>query len=153
MNLICRISGSLVVAAVIACSADGISIPKSGLSHSFAQFACGPADGPAVAIYLTSSASAPSPEPPYVRVYIAESIDQLDGRPWGIGGPTSEAGAWFEAATGPGESATSGYIIATKKGTGTDAAIEGSLDLTFPRAGHVRAGFHAPVVPTNFRCA
>ena len=151
MFLIRRTSFVLAVVFALACASDGISAPPGGFPHAFAQFACGPADGPAVAIFLTQEAvEAPSPTTPYVRIYIAQAVDQLNGRAWSIAGSNSQGGAWFQLTADSYEIASSGYIVATN--VSADHTIDGSVDLTFPRAGRIRGGFHAPLFPNNALC-
>lgn len=130
----------VLVVFAMACS-DGIAAPPTGYTHAAATFACGPADGPAVAIYLSPNpVTSLEPSGPYVRIYIDQSVEQVGGKAWAIGG-SSPAAAWFQTSASNYEIATSGYIITSS--VAADKTIDGTVDLTFPNAGHVHGGFHA----------
>ena len=136
--------------AVLACG-GGISAPPPGFPNALAQHACGPADGPALAIYLAPEpAESPPPATPYVRVFIDQSVDQLDGRSWPVNGRESRGGARYQSGPDTFENATSGFVSASSASGGK--VIEGTVNLTFPKAGHVAGGFRAPVFENSFLC-
>ncbi|HKO47174.1 MAG TPA: hypothetical protein VJV79_05595 [Polyangiaceae bacterium] len=140
----------LFVIAAAACSA-GISAPPPRFPHALAQHACGPTDGPAVAVFLArDAAESPPPATPYVRVYLDKSVDELDGHTWSVAGDNSQGGAWYYSSTDASEPATSGYMSATSVSDGT--VIEGNVNLTFPKAGHVSGGFRAQLFPNPNLC-
>jgi hypothetical protein len=131
---------SVLVVFAIGCS-DGISASPTSYTHAAATFACGPADGPAVAIYLSPNpVTSLEPSGPYVRIYISEAVEQVGGKGWPIGGSTP-ASAWFQTSSSNSEAATSGYIITSS--VSADKTIEGTVNLNFPNAGNVHGGFHA----------
>src|SRR6266566_5105068 len=67
---------SLVAALVLACSSDGVIGPSSSFDHAAATFACGPADGPALAIYLSQyPVTVGDPPGAFVRVYVSGTVD------------------------------------------------------------------------------
>jgi hypothetical protein len=128
---------ALVVFAV-ACS-DATSVPPTGYTHAAAMAACGPADGPAVAIYLSPyPVEVQSPPPPFVSSYINQAVEQIGGKTWTIG--TSTAAATFRLSADSLESATAGSVVTSS--VSVDKTIDGTADLTFP-SGHFIGAFHA----------
>jgi hypothetical protein len=78
-----------------------------------------------------------------VRIYLAQSVTAISGWTWTL----ADGNALFQSApsTGPqnynNELATGGYMIVNS--VGSDNTIEGTVDVTFPSAGHIRGGFRA----------
>jgi hypothetical protein len=150
MPLIRLMSVSIVVSLSIACAADGISAPPFRFTHAAATFACGPADGPAVAIYLTTNpVTSVEPATPFVRIYVAQPLNALAAGPWILSGSKAEGAAWFQSAASE-EAATIGYMIVSS--VSADKTIEGTVDVTFPHAGRIQGGFHAVWVPNTVLC-
>jgi len=151
MNLIRRTGNLIAIALLLGCSSDSTLIPKQGLQFEFAQWECGPADGPAMAIYLTREPSnAPTPTPPFARIYIdLMTANLLDGRQVSVG-DGGQAFATFVRTDGTFDPASGGYIIANYS-TG-DQEIVGWVDLTFKTAGHLVRAFRAPVFPNSHTC-
>lgn len=140
MSVISWSSFSVLIFLAMACS-DGIAAPPAGYTHAAATFACGPADGPAVAIYLSPNpVTSLEPSGPYVRIYIDTAVEQVGGKAWPIGG-SSPAAASFQTSASNYEIATGGYIITSS--VSGDKTIEGTVNLMFPNAGHISGGFHA----------
>jgi len=151
MSLIRLMSVSMVISFSMACAADGISAPPVGFTHAAATFACGPADGPAVAIYLTPDpVTSLEPTTPYVRIYVAQPVNALTGRTWILAGSKSEGAAWFHSAASNYEIATSGYMVASS--VSPDKTIKGTVNIIFPNAGPIRGGFRAVWVPSTVLC-
>jgi len=150
MPLTRMLRSSLVVAFAMACSSDATSPLFRGFVYSAAAFQCGPADGPAVAIYLAPNpVGSIEPSAPFVRVYVPVQLDQLTAHVWPIASNT-EAGAWFHADASSSELAESGYMIVSS--VDSDNTITGSVDLHFPDAGHIRSQFRATWVPSHALC-
>ncbi len=150
MPLTRMLRSSLVVAFAMACSSDATSPLFRGFVYSAAAFQCGPADGPAVAIYLAPNpVGSIEPSAPFVRVYVPVQLDQLTAHVWPIASNT-EAGAWFHADAFSSELAESGYMIVSS--VDSDNTITGSVDLHFPDAGHIRSQFRATWVPSHALC-
>lgn len=134
---------------LLGCASDAILRPPAGLNFSVAQAACGPADGPAVAIFLTRDpAQNPNPAPPYVRIYIDLSSGALDGRTRSVAANSADAAAWFQYNIGASEAATSGFVVASSAAD----AVDGSVDIAFPTAGHIVGSFHAHLFPNTALC-
>jgi hypothetical protein len=133
----------------MACGSGSVSPTFKGFAYSSVTPQCGPADGPAVAIFLApTQAGANDPSAPYVRLYVAVPVDQLKGL-WPIT-TNSEAGAWFHPDGSNYELAESGYMNVSS--IDSDNTVTGSLDLQFPDAGHIKTAFRAKFRPSNILC-
>jgi hypothetical protein len=131
---------SVLVVFAMGCS-DGITGPPTGFAHAAVTFACGSADGPAVAIYLSPNpVQTLEPSGPYVHIHIDQAVEQVGGQTWSVGS-NGTAGAVFQLTPTDYETATDGYVITTS--VSADKTVEGILDVTFPKAGHIRGTFHA----------
>src|SRR6267142_1138958 len=78
-----------LIVAFTNCNGDGISGPPPGLPFATATRSCGPADGPAVSIYLSRNPESVTPTPPFVILHINEPLEQLAGRSWTVGGQST----------------------------------------------------------------
>jgi hypothetical protein len=134
-------SFSVLVVFAMACS-DGIAAPPASYTHAAATFACGPSDGPAVAIYLSPNpVTSPVPSGPFVRIYINKAVEEVGGQGWSVAGSGATAAAFFQSSPSNYEFATGGYVITSS--VSADKTIEGTVNLNFPNAGHISGGFHA----------
>lgn len=132
----------LLAASSTACAPDDISGVSETLAHAVATPACGPADGPAVAIYLTSApAEVLEPPAPHVRITVWQPLESLAGRSWNLTDRTLAGGAWYHSTATDFELATSGRV--TVNAVSSRKTIRGSVDLVFPKAGRVRREFEA----------
>jgi len=142
---------SLVVAFAMACSSDATSPQFRGFVYSAATAQCGPADGPAVAIYLASNpVGSIEPSAPFVRVYVPVQVDQLTAHIWPVAGTNAEAGALFHPDASTYEMAETGYMIVTS--VNSDNTVTGSIDIRFPDAGHIKTAFSAKWQPNIILC-
>ena len=133
---------SLVAAVLLACSSDGVVGPSSGLDHVAATFACGPADGPALAIYFSQNpVTIGDPPGAFVRVYVSGTVDEIIGKMWPLA-PGSNASAWFHSGGNDGELAAGGYLLVNSR-SADDLALLGTVDIQFPTAGHLQRAFRA----------
>jgi hypothetical protein len=140
---------SLVAVVAMGCN-DSTSPSLRGFVYSAASAQCGPADGPAVAVYLAPNpVGTVAPSAPYVRVYVAVQPSELTAHVWPIGSKT-EAGAWFYSDGSTSELAESGYMIVNS--IDSDNTINGSLEIFFPDAGHIKSEFHAKWLANNILC-
>jgi hypothetical protein len=141
---------SLVATFAIACSSDATSAPLRAFLYSAVAAQCGPADGPAVAVFLApTQAGANDPTAPYVQVFVPVLVGQLTGV-WPIA-TNSEAGASFHPDGSTYEFAESGYM--TVSSVDSDNTVTGSVDLQFPDAGHIKTAFRAKFRPNVALCA
>jgi hypothetical protein len=140
-----------VAALALACSSDALIGPAGRFDHAAAMLACGPADGPAVAIYFASEpVTTVEPQGDYVRVYVPRTLDEVAaGKTWPIA-TNSEAAGLYHFANGDYEIAKSGYLTVTS--VDTDKTITGTVSLTFPNAGRVQGEFHAEWFQTLIAC-
>lgn len=139
-----------------ACASEEVPGPANGLAargltYAAATRACGPADGPAVAIYLASGpVESLEPAAPYLRIYVWQPLDRLAGRSWVLTGSEPEGGAWLQSSATEYEIATRGTVTVTR--VRPDSTVEGSADLTFPSTGRIRTGFRAVWVEQAMLC-
>ena len=120
-------------------------------TYAAAAFACGTADGPAVAIYLTPDpVTSLEPSGPYVRIYIDRAVEEVGGNVWPLD-DRSPVGAWFHTSGGTAEMATSGYVIINS--VSADKTVDGTVNLDFPNGRHVHGDFNAPWLSrTGYSC-
>lgn len=150
MTLFRRCGLLLAAALLLGCSSDSVVGPGGRFDHALARSVCGPADGPALAIWLAQDPiplTGPSGE--YVYVYIDGMIDPLLGQRLTVS-PTSIVSASFRWTTSKYETATGGYLILNSGSLGN--GLDGSLDLVFPSAGRVHGDFHAQWLPISGLC-
>ncbi|HYU53912.1 MAG TPA: hypothetical protein VEK37_13260 [Gemmatimonadaceae bacterium] len=151
MNLVRTLRLSMVVAGAVACRSDSVSGPIPGFTYAAAVSQCGPADGPAVAVYLAPNPfESVEPSAPYVRVYVPVGLDQLTGHWWPISDGNTQAAAWFHSDGSNYELASKGYMIVSS--VDSNHTIKGSVDIRFPDAGRIKGGFSATWLPHNTLC-
>lgn len=145
------IAASAVLAFTLACQSDGTLLPPEGFSYAAATRTCGPADGPAIAIYLAPNpVGAMEPATPYVRVNVWQSVGDVAGGSWDVGsGATDAAAARFTAPTDF-EVATQGRV--TVSAVGSDTTVRGTVDLTFPSIGRITGAFEAAWISLSPLC-
>jgi hypothetical protein len=138
-----RVISALVLAVgLVGCTSSTIPAPPAGLNHAVAMPACGPADGPAVDIYLTPTPlETAEPTPPFVRIYIWQPLARLTERAWLVGGDEPSGAASHHSSPNDLTVATSGIVRVNR--VAADNTIEGSADLRFPDGRRVRGGFRA----------
>ena len=138
-----------IAAATVGCS-DTFA-PPEGLDFAAATRSCGPADGPAVVIYLASERiESLDPSAPFVRVYVDQSLETLAGRSWLLAGVNANGAAWYYSSATEFEVATIGGMRVEK--VEEDNTIVGLVDLIFPDAGRIRGEFRAVWVPNTVIC-
>jgi hypothetical protein len=149
MSVTRKFSCSLVAVFAMACSSDSVSPAFRGFAYSSVAAQCGPADGPAVEVFLApTQEGANGQSAPYVRVYVAVAVNQLAGV-W----PTttkSDAAAWFQSDASTSELAASGYMFVSS--VDSDNTVTGYVDLQFPAAGQIKTDFLAKFRPNNILC-
>ena len=136
------LSGCLAALLALACLSDSTLRPPGRFHYAAAARACGPADGPAVGIYLaTVPVESLAPPVPYIRIAVWQPVDRLAGGSWLIAAGDTSADAWYYTAPSQFEVATGGHVRV--KVVLADTTIEGSVDVTFPGAGRVTGGFRS----------
>ena len=142
---------SLVAALLLACSSDGVIGPSSRFQHAAATFACGPADGPALAIYLSQyPMTGDDPPGAFVRMYVQGMVDEIVGKMWQISTGSNVAASFNSGATNDSEYATGGYLLVSSGSAGR--TLEGTVDIQFPKAGHLQRAFRAEWIQSNIMC-
>jgi len=116
-----------LLGASLSLGCGNVSGPPEGLSHALAMNTCGPADGPATAIYLAPEPiQAVSPSYPYVRIAIWQDVTQLAGGTYRLDGAAS---ALYTPGAGTFELASRGTV--TIRRVGPENRVEGVVDLQF----------------------
>jgi hypothetical protein len=148
MSVIRVVRLSLIAAVALACSSDGISGP-AGFNHAAASAACGPADGPATAIYFAPDPiGSLEPSGVYARVAVPVAVSNLVGF-WPVG-INSESGAVLHLTNTDLQTADSGFLIV--KSVSADNTITGAVDVFFPNHQHVTGDFTATWLPQLASC-
>ena len=141
---------SLAAVLLLACSSDGVIGPSSRFDHAAATFACGPADGPALAIYLSENAmTGAEPLGDFVRIYVSGTVDEIVGKMWPVS-TGSNAAAWFHSGANQDEPATGGYLLVSSGIAGQ--TLDGIVDIQFSKAGHLQRAFRAEWVQSQIIC-
>jgi hypothetical protein len=137
--------------SVLSCGTEGIPAPPQGFGQAVATNDCGPADGPAVAIYLAQAeVETFEPAPPYVRIYVAQPLEELAGRSWSLAGHEAQGSALYCNERGTCEAAIAGTL--TVDAVTSDSTVDASTTLAFPSSGRVIGGIRARWVPRTMLC-
>jgi hypothetical protein len=137
-----RVGLTIILAVGAACAADRGFGPGSGFTHAVMTPTCGPADGPAVTIYLASVSVDPRHPPmPHIRISVWDAPAKVGGRTWRLGGSGDTASAVLVRGANDYEAATSGHV--TVGVIDTTSATHGSAMLLFPTLGLVLRDFRA----------
>ena len=125
---------------------NGPAEPIGPADAAVATRACGPADGPGVAVTLAATAEAArAPSRPYVSFFVWQEPGALAGRTWVLTGGR-DGGAVRQPADGDYEVVQRG--TATVRRVAADTTIEGTVDLEFPSGARVRQAFRAAWRPS-----
>jgi len=146
-----RLIPTFLAGLILGCSDDPAPLePLRGLPYAVATPSCGPADGPAVLIYMASMPiESLQPVAPFVQVNIWRSITALDaGSVVPISESLSDAGAWFRGS-GIERTANGGEVGVTSKSATT---VSGYIDLRFPDGFSLRGSFTATWTPRQMLC-
>ena len=147
-----RKCGWLLAALVLACSSDSVVGPGGRFDHALARSTCGPADGPALVIFLAQDpipTSGPSGEYVYVYIDLMSGPFPFSGQKLTISS-NSIVFASFRWTATENETATSGYVMLNSGSVGN--GLDGAVDLQFPTAGRVHGEFHSEWLPINGFC-
>jgi len=145
---------SLVAAGITfgSCDSSGILGTSTAFEHSAVTPACGPADGPAVAIYLAAApVQLPDPPMPHVRIYLWDyGVQDLEGRTLTVGENSANGGAWYHASANVYELASAGVVRIDE--VHPDNSVEGSVSIVFPSGRRVLTGFRADFIGQVYIC-
>jgi hypothetical protein len=146
--------GRLLIAAVaiLACSSGGTTNPPAGFPHAQWTPQCGPADGPAVGLYLASTAidGAEVPAAPYVHVMLFEAPSVLNGRTWSWEGDSQFGSA--RLCTRAQECTPASAVTVDMRSFGADSTLRAVVDLRFPGRDPVRGTVQAAHRPRTLLC-
>jgi len=141
--------GVLIGLLTPACS-SGPAEPPAGFPFASATPACGPADGPAVLIWLAPDTMPElPPASPRVQVYLWHGLDDLAGRSWAVGGSSQDGTADYWDGTGA-STPLQGTVRVTS--VQSDSTVEGDVDLSSTAAFRVQGSFRATWVSRALMC-
>ena len=127
--------------ALLGCG-DGLSSRPPGFEHSAATSSCGPADGPAVVIFLSGNpVTSRQPASLHVRIWILESVSALEGETWSVGTGAMDGSATMQMGSDLIDTAVGGGVHVSS--VDDDNTVTGTVDITFPEFGRIRGGFSA----------
>ena len=133
----------LVLALVVACRESAPLEPLDALPHATAVPSCGPVDGPATLIYLSSTpVELPQPAVPFIRVFVPRRFtESTPGEVFEIGEDfNEEANAWFYRSGVETKSAERGEVgVTALRGN----QLTGFVNLVFPDGVRMRGSFTA----------
>lgn len=137
------------LALAAACDSDAIPGPPTGLPYAAVTPGCGPADGPAIAIYLSPNpVESSDPSTPFLHIAIWQPLERLTERSWSL--TDGAAVAQYFSTPDASEAAIGGSV--TVSVIDPDSAVRGWAVLTFPTYGRIAGGFHATWLPVALRC-
>jgi hypothetical protein len=145
MNRFSRLLLTASVFAVAACENE----PSAPFPAAFAKAerSCGAADGPAVNIFLSDTQFASdTPEVPYVRIWIQQSVTTLAGKSFQV---PAQASATFHRSGPAPEDATSGTVVISS--VAADTTVSGTVSVRFGTL-EVSKQFTAPWRSRTFLC-
>lgn len=138
-----------ILTLAILCAACGVVDSARPFPYAAATNSCGPADGPAVSIYL---AAVPfqnlEPPTPYIQLIVWQPVERLAGRSWSVS--AGEAVAVRVESQETVTWATDGSV--TIETVGDNNSVHGSADLWFPAAAHLALTYQAVWVPSFHFC-
>jgi hypothetical protein len=105
---------------------------------------CGPADGPATYIYLSSTpVELPQPVAPFIQLFVPKRFSESTAAEvFAIGDDFNvEASAWFHTSGVEPRQATRGEVGITSLASNR---LTGFVDLVFPNGVRIRGSFNAP---------
>ena len=144
--LLLALTTALVGTACTATPAE----PPAAFPFALATRECGPADGPAVTMYLASDSSRVLPPGgAYVMIYVWHGLDELEDGPWTVGGASSDGAAIYQDSSEMGIQ-LQGTVTVTD--IEPDSTVEGAVDLRSAGAFAVRGGFRARWIPRQVLC-
>jgi hypothetical protein len=140
----------LAIALLVSACDAGPAEPPSEFPFASATPECGPADGPAVTIYLlTDTMPTRPPSGAHVRVYVWHGLHDLRGQSWTVGGDSQDGFADYQDGTGA-ATPLRGTVTVTR--VLADSIVEGEVALTSEGVFSVRGGFRANWIPRALLC-
>jgi hypothetical protein len=125
MSHVTRLFLATAALAAAACRNE----PRAPFPAAFAaaERSCGAADGPAVNIFVSDIQFATeTPDPPYVRIWIQQSVTTLAGKTLQV--PAQASAIFYRSGPAP-EEATSGTVVISS--VGADTTVSGTVSVRF----------------------
>lgn len=137
---------------IAACADAGpIPAPPEGYGFAYATPSCGPADGPAVRLYLAAAATESLPPAgTWLDLAVWRSATELPAAELSWSGASDLGWAGRCTDAGPCETATDVRISFRR--FEPDSALTGTLDLRFENGSRVAGGFRATWRPATPLC-
>jgi len=147
-----RTLGAAVAAGLLAaCAEASIPAPPTGYGFAYATRDCGPADGPAVRLFLVpQEVTLWPPSGARVEVAVWRATTQLPGADLVWSGATNLGWAGRCDDVAQCEAATDARV--TFRGFAADSTLTGSVDLGFGDGSRVTGGFNAVWHPATPIC-
>ena len=141
----------ITIAALAGCSSGGTTTPPAGFPHAQWTPQCGPADGPAVGLYLAATTiDKEVPSAPYVHLMLFEAPSALNGRALSWEGD-SQFGAARLCTTAQ-DCVPSSAVSIDIQSFGADSTLTARVDLRFAGRDPVRGLVRATHRPRTFLC-
>lgn len=147
-TLTAAVAAALLLAA---CSDASLPEPPEGYAFAYATPACGPADGPAVRVFLTAQVADSLP-PPGARLELAvwRSAAELSGAELAWSGASNLGWAGRCDDVGQCEPATD--VRVKFRGFAADSTLTGTIDFSFADGPPAAGGFTAVWRPATPLC-
>jgi hypothetical protein len=138
---------ALGLAALLGCT-DDILPPRVNFADAIAMPSCGPADGGAVAIFLTSQPiQSDAPSPPYLRINIWRSLAELNNQTFPLEPSSASAFAAYFAVDATPVNAVGGSAVIFS--ASPETGITGQINAVIPDHGVINGTFSARWIPTR----
>jgi hypothetical protein len=138
---------ALGLAALLGCT-DGILPPRVNFADAIAMPSCGPADGGAVAIFLTiQPIQSDAPSPPYLRINIWRSLAELNNQTFPLDDDFPSAIAAYYATEAAPVHAIGGRIAISS--ASPEAGVSGQINAVIPDHGVINGTFTARWIPVR----
>lgn len=142
------------LALLLGCTSENdlsLPSPPNGYPTAYATRDCGPADGPAVRLYLAAEPSEALPPPvPFIDVAIWQGVSAVADNRFEWSGVSSEGNARRCGAADACEAAS--QVRLQFRPLGADSSLAGTMTLTFPDGSTVAGGFNAAWRPRTMLC-
>ena len=138
---------ALSLAALMGCT-DDILPPRVNFADAIAMPSCGPADGGAVAIFLTSQPiQSDAPSPPYLRIDIWRTLAELNNQTFALDGDSPSANAAYYAGEASAVHAIGGSVAISS--ASPETGVAGHINAVIPDHGVISGTFTARWIPTR----
>ena len=142
---------SLAILVLAGCRSRGEPLrPPPEFPFASVSRDCAPADGPAVSIYLTSTAVTLDPSPPFVRISVWDTPEQVAGRTWAWPRTLNKATASRCTTANDCVDSPSGSVTLGR--FGPDSALTAKVDVKFPDGSRVQGTLRGTWISRQMLC-